>query len=192
MKEIHQFVLTKQSNEPFGFRLIGGKDEGLSLKIEKIVVGSAATDAGLKVRDFLVSVQGQKVLEMTHHQVVQLIRNAGNSLNLDIERGDHIVPNFEEIWPSGKLAKQNQECDPDTGINYVLSAMQEGVPGSRDEMFTTVGKPKIECHQYDNPINCYSEQVIKEMGDKGNWQMAADQEILHENKAHGKLILGAH
>lgn len=55
-------------------------------QIEKIVVGSPAADAGLKVRDFLVSVQGQKVLEMTHHQVVQLIKNAGNTLNLDIER----------------------------------------------------------------------------------------------------------
>ncbi len=29
------------------------------------------------------------------------------------------------------------------GVNYVLSAMNEGLPGNRDSLFTTVGKPKV-------------------------------------------------
>ena len=32
MKEIHNLVLKKTGNEPFGFRIIGGKDAGLSFK----------------------------------------------------------------------------------------------------------------------------------------------------------------
>eukprot|EP00095_Tigriopus_kingsejongensis_P000219 maker-scaffold55_size446313-snap-gene-1.15 protein:Tk00219 transcript:maker-scaffold55_size446313-snap-gene-1.15-mRNA-1 annotation:"pdz and lim domain protein 1" len=184
MKEIHNLVLSRRANEPFGFRIIGGKDEGLSLKIEKIVVGSPAEEAGLKVRDFLVSIQGQGILEMNHQQVVKLVRSAGSSLNMAIERGDHIVPNFEEIWPSGRQSNKKKECDPATGINYVLSAMQEGLPGSRGEVFTTVGKPKIECHQYDNPIECYSTQSIQEMSEKGGWQKAAEGEILAKRSGH--------
>ena len=58
-------------------------------------------------------------------------------------RGDFIVPNFEEIWPSGKNDEKNKICDPAKGINYVQQAMQEGLPGQRNALFTTVGKPKV-------------------------------------------------
>ncbi len=34
VKQIHNLVLTRAStNEAFGFRIIGGKDEGLSFKV---------------------------------------------------------------------------------------------------------------------------------------------------------------
>jgi hypothetical protein len=33
VKQIHNLVLTRNGNEPFGFRIIGGKDEGLSFKV---------------------------------------------------------------------------------------------------------------------------------------------------------------
>ena len=55
-------------------------------QVEKIVVGSPAEAAGLKVRDFLISVNGKDVLECKHAQVVSLIRQAGNTLNISIER----------------------------------------------------------------------------------------------------------
>ncbi len=32
-KTIHNVVLNRQPREPFGFRIIGGKDEGLSFKV---------------------------------------------------------------------------------------------------------------------------------------------------------------
>lgn len=57
-------------------------------------------------------------------------------------RGDHIVPNFEEIWPSGK-GKTATDGDPNKGLNYVKQAMEEGLAGSRNGVFTTVGKPKV-------------------------------------------------
>ncbi len=28
---------------------------------------------------------------------------------------------------------------------------------------------KVETSQYDNPIQCYSEEVLKEMSEKGSW-----------------------
>ena len=33
VKEIHNLVVNRRQNEPFGFRIIGGKDEGLSFKV---------------------------------------------------------------------------------------------------------------------------------------------------------------
>ena len=37
-------------------------------------------------------------------------------------RGDHIVPNFEEIWPSKKGAKER----PKRGLEYYYDAMMNG------------------------------------------------------------------
>jgi len=49
-------------------------------------MGSPAEEAGLKPYDFLVSVNGQEVFDMSHAQVVRMIKEAGNSLNLSVER----------------------------------------------------------------------------------------------------------
>ena len=51
-----------------------------------MVTGSPANDAGLKVGDFLISVQGMDVFECDHAQVVTAVKNAGNCLNLAVER----------------------------------------------------------------------------------------------------------
>lgn len=171
VKQIHNLVLSRKGTEPFGFRIIGGKDEGLSFKVGKVVTGSPASEAGLQVYDFLVSVQGQEVFDCDHATVVKLIRQAGNCLNLSVERGDHIVPNFEEIWPSGKGKSKVDGGLSEKGVNYVKDAMQSGIPGSRDGVFTTVGKPKVEVNQYDNPIQCYSDEVLQEMSEKGTWKL---------------------
>ena len=57
-----------------------------------------------------------------------------------IYRGDHIVPNFEEIWPSGKTKdKPKAKFDMD----YLMDAMNKGIPGERNKDFTTCGKPKV-------------------------------------------------
>jgi len=96
----------------------------------------------MKVHDFLVSVNGQEIFAMNHAQVVNLIKNAGDSISLAVERGDFIVPNFEEIWPSGKN-KNKPSNRPDSGMDYVLEAMKLGIPGERNKDFTTVGKPRV-------------------------------------------------
>ncbi len=58
-------------------------------------------------------------------------------------RGDHIVPNFEEIWPSGRKKKEGARMSDGRGVDHVMQAMKEGLPGSKDQKFTTVGKPKV-------------------------------------------------
>ena len=59
-----------------------------------------------------------------------------------LHRGDHIVPNFEEIWPS-KKNEDKTDGGMTKGMKHVISAMSEGLPGNRDAVFTTVGKPKV-------------------------------------------------
>ena len=60
-----------------------------------------------------------------------------------VSSGDHIVPNFEEIWPSGKRKGNKMRMSDGSGVEHVMQAMEEGLPGCRDKTFTTCGKPKV-------------------------------------------------
>ena len=55
------------------------------------------------------------------------------------------MPNFEEIWPSGKPRRQRRGAPsaPTKGIAYIEHAMATGILGEKDKDFTTVGKPKV-------------------------------------------------
>lgn len=178
-KQIHNLTLNKENTQAWGFRIIGGKDEGQTFKVEKVLTGYPASYGGLKVHDFLISVNGQEVFEMNHGQLVKLIKTSGNTMQLAVERGDWIVPNFEEIWPSGK----NKNTGPQKGnkMDYILEAMQKGIPGARDAQFTTVGKPRVTVNQYDNPIKCYSEDTLEEMTTSSTWMKTDDQVMTIEN-----------
>jgi len=176
-KEQHQLTLNRDNvNQAFGFRVIGGKDEGQTFKVEKVLTGYPASYGGLKVHDFLISVNGQEVFEMNHKQLVSLIKNSGTSMQLSVTRGDWIVPNFEEIWPSGRSKNNKGPKGPESGIDYVLHAMKVGIPGERCQNFTTVGKPRVTTNQYDNPIQCYSDETIEEMtNNTSTWVKTEDQ-----------------
>ncbi|XP_040572401.1 PDZ and LIM domain protein 1 [Lepeophtheirus salmonis] len=185
MKRMITFTIRRSGREPFGFRIVGGKDAERTCRIEKVTLFSPAHEAGLQTHDYLVTVQGQTVFELNHNQVVGLIQGAGQVLEIIVERGDHIVPNFDELW--GKqgqnttnehktVAEQLQE-GPQRGKEYFLHAMSAGLPGKKDTVFTTVGKPRAQVIQYDNPINCYSEDVINEMmEDNVSWKRSLNPE----------------
>ena len=78
-------------------------------------------------------------------------------------RGEWIVPNFEEIWPSGKIRRKDRKPGmPTKGIGYIEHAMQCGIPGERDKDFTTVGKPRVHCKSYlSNNYNTFYKNLIR-------------------------------
>ena len=93
MEQIARLLYRENSSEPWGFRLSGGKDQGQPLQISqvekmekgekwkmknwdcsifhslKVVKDSLTQKAGLLPNDFLISVAGVEVYEMTHDQV---------------------------------------------------------------------------------------------------------------------------
>jgi len=74
------------ADEPWGFRLSGGKDYGQPLTISQVSVDSLAADVGLKPNDFLNSIAGKEVFGMTHDEAEKAIMQAGNRFNMVIER----------------------------------------------------------------------------------------------------------
>jgi len=76
----------ESASEAWGFRLAGGKDYGQPLHISQVSDGSLAAKMGLTASDFLISIAGQEVYEMTHEQAEKTIMNAGNKFSMVIER----------------------------------------------------------------------------------------------------------
>jgi len=164
-KEIVNMVLQRGSTkEPWGFKIIGGKDQSLTVKVGNVKPYSHAEAAGLKGWDYIWQINGKEVFELSHDDCVKEIKSAGTSLTLATERGDHIVPNFEEIWPSKKGGKSGRQL---RGLEYYLDAMENGPQLSGflpiPPNFTTVGKPQITVNQYDSPLDVYSDDTLEEM-----------------------------
>jgi len=121
MKECTDVVLTRnQASKSWGFRLIGGRDEGLVLKVDKILgLDTPASQCGLKAGDVIVQVEGVLVTMMTHPEVVELIRGVrGLQLTVRVQRGDHIVPNLRECFPvkDQEVGGEQEATDYYTGL----------------------------------------------------------------------------
>lgn len=79
-------TVTLTGGAPWGFRLTGGGS--LPLQIAKIRKKSQAHVQGLKEGDAVVSINGLPVHDRSHDEAVDLIDNAGDTLTLQIYRGD--------------------------------------------------------------------------------------------------------
>lgn len=90
MENWHQLPMTEQTHEGveclvtlirhesgFGFRIVGGTEEGSQVAVGHIVPGGAADlDGRINTGDEILSVDGHSVLKASHHQVVQLMQGA--------------------------------------------------------------------------------------------------------------------
>ncbi|CAM1323211.1 Uncharacterised protein g8324 [Pycnogonum litorale] len=75
---VEMLVTLQRQDSGFGFRIIGGIEEGSQVSIGHIVPGGAAdVDGRLESGDEIMYVDGQAVLNTSHHHVVQLMGNAG-------------------------------------------------------------------------------------------------------------------
>eukprot|EP00092_Neocalanus_flemingeri_P017388 GFUD01018808.1.p1 GENE.GFUD01018808.1~~GFUD01018808.1.p1 ORF type:complete len:228 (+),score=56.99 GFUD01018808.1:39-722(+) len=168
-KDILVFDLQRPStNIPWGFVMCGGRDQGLTFKIGNVKRMTPASRAGLCKMDYLISINGRPVFNLNHADCVREIKSAGATLRLECERGDHIVPSFDEMFPG--LRKDDQLDGTSRkkfiGQEYYQDAMQNHGLGHmpQPDNFTTVGNTLgIEITQYNCPIQAYSEGALDEM-----------------------------
>ena len=146
-KEIVEVILSRHAGTlPWGFTLSGGKDQGLTVKVGCVLEESIAERCGLRARDFIWTIAGKEVFEETHAGCVNLIKIAGDMLVLSVERGDHIVPSFEEI-STAKAGTDQDEIKKEgrhlTRKAYFKDALKcHGLPGKIPTSFTTCQQRK--------------------------------------------------
>jgi len=91
--------LKRQNNEPWGFNLSGGKDQGSPITISEIKTGSPAEKQGLKVRDTVVKINQDKAgSALTAADAEEIVKRSEN-LVLLIERMEAVVedPRYEGL-----------------------------------------------------------------------------------------------
>merc|ERR1712183_537942 len=164
-KELVTIELERDSlQQKWGFTVQGGADVSLTAKIASVKRFSPADRAGLEKMDYVWTVNGKEVFNMTQPQITAEIVNSQLKLQLQVERGTFIVPSFDEIWPqAGKSAAEKKRKR--MGMEYILEAMQHHGLGHlpQPDNFTTCGRLGIEVNQYNNPIECYADETIEDM-----------------------------
>merc|ERR1711963_1124922 len=121
--------------------------------------------------DYLISINGHPVFNMTHGEMAREIKNSGATLHLECERGDHIVPSFDELFPGLRgdddPDSTKRKC-PGNMMQYYKDAMEHHGLGHmpQPDNFTTIGNNLgIEINQYNCPIDAYSQDAVAEMRD---------------------------
>jgi len=86
--------------ESWGFRLAGGFDYGQQLSVKKVVPNSPAS-AHLDAGDAILGIGGSNTAQLTHVQATQLIKSAGNFLQLTLLKQAFAEP--ADLRPKGPV-----------------------------------------------------------------------------------------
>uniref|UniRef100_F7D8M1 Membrane-associated guanylate kinase, WW and PDZ domain-containing protein 3 n=1 Tax=Xenopus tropicalis TaxID=8364 RepID=F7D8M1_XENTR len=87
--EAYDVILQRKDNEGFGFVILTSKNKPppgvIPHKIGRVIEGSPADRCRkLKVGDRISAVNGQSIVELSHDNIVQLIKDAGNTVTLTV------------------------------------------------------------------------------------------------------------
>jgi len=165
-KELLTIEMERDSlQQKWGFTVQGGLDLSLTSKIASVKRFSPADRAGLEKMDYVFTVNGKEVFNMTQPQITAEIVQSPLKMVLQVERGTFIVPSFDEIWPQAGKESSKDARRKRMGMDYILEAMQHHGLGHlpQPDNFTTCGRLGIEVNQYNNPIECYADETIDDM-----------------------------
>lgn len=178
-KEIVDVVLERDNTKmKWGISLQGGQDLSLTSKIATVRAFTPASVAGLEKMDYIHKVNDKVVFGMSQPAIAKLIEDSGVKMTMQVERGDHIVPSFDEIWPKERIGKDGKKLGKELkGMDYYLDAMQNHGLGfcKQPDNFTTCGRLNIEVNQYNNPVECYDDGTIEDMRDEKILMECPDQ-----------------
>lgn len=92
--------VTIHRNDPYsswGFRLQGGRDYRQQLQIKKVNPGSPA-HGRINAGDAILAIGGYDASNLTHAQASQMIKSAGTTLELTVQKGQ-----FRSLKPTGPV-----------------------------------------------------------------------------------------
>ncbi|XP_017553318.1 membrane-associated guanylate kinase, WW and PDZ domain-containing protein 3 isoform X1 [Pygocentrus nattereri] len=109
--ESFDITLHRKDNEGFGFVILTSKSKPppgvIPHKIGRIIEGSPTDRCGLlSVGDRISAVNGQSIIELCHNDIVQLIKDAGNTVTLTV------VPEDEYKGPPSGASSAKQSPAP--------------------------------------------------------------------------------
>ncbi|XP_076975930.1 membrane-associated guanylate kinase, WW and PDZ domain-containing protein 3 isoform X2 [Tamandua tetradactyla] len=136
-KEPYDVILQRKENEGFGFVILTSKNKPppgvIPHKIGRVIEGSPADHCGkLKVGDLISAVNGKSIIELSHDNIVQLIKDAGVTVTLTvIAEEEHHGP------PSGTNSARQS---PALQHRPMGQSQTNHIPGDRSVLEGDIGK----------------------------------------------------
>uniref|UniRef100_A0AAR2L8Q7 Membrane-associated guanylate kinase, WW and PDZ domain-containing protein 3 n=1 Tax=Pygocentrus nattereri TaxID=42514 RepID=A0AAR2L8Q7_PYGNA len=148
--EPYDITLQRKDNEGFGFVILTSKNKPppgvIPHKIGRIIEGSPTDRCGkLKVGDRISAVNGQSIVDLSHNDIVQLIKQAGNNVTLTV------LPEEEHSGPPSATSSAKQS----PAAQHKAVGQQAA---SRDDRYNLSPKQCTQSHSMqllpDSPQNC--------------------------------------
>ncbi|KAK6170650.1 hypothetical protein SNE40_018994 [Patella caerulea] len=109
------------SDIPWGFRLQGGREYGTILQVQRVTPGSVAS-SGLKPGDTIMKIGPVNATTLSHNEGQELIRNAGNILQLTIKKLS------ASCQPDGPMSPNRYQYD-----SQVSAQLLQGSPRAQQQ-----------------------------------------------------------
>ncbi|CAI5676256.1 unnamed protein product [Oreochromis niloticus] len=181
-------LLQKKDSEGFGFVLRGAKAQTPIEEftptpafpalqyLESVDEGGVAWRAGLRMGDFLIEVNGQNVVKVGHRQVVNMIRQGGNSLMVKVVMVTR-NPDMEE-GSRKKIPQQSKRLS-----TPAIALRSKSMTSELEEMAATPWKKKSE---FESSQVTEKKRTVYQMAlNKLDEILAAAQQTISTNEAPG-------
>ncbi|KAG3265784.1 PDZ and LIM domain protein 7 isoform X12 [Ictidomys tridecemlineatus] len=96
------FKVVLEGPAPWGFRLQGGKDFNVPLSISRLTPGGKASQAGVAVGDWVLSIDGENTGSLTHIEAQNKIRACGERLSLGLSRAQPVQSKPQKVQTPDK------------------------------------------------------------------------------------------
>ncbi|XP_030050111.1 PDZ domain-containing protein MAGIX isoform X2 [Microcaecilia unicolor] len=129
----------------FGFSLRGGSEYKMKIYILELMEGGPAERSRkMQVSDQLLEINGRNTRGMTHSDAVERIRRSGNTVHLQLNRGNGIVPDYDgEYSHSSSIEVLQEGCkqEPDSMVDLSNRAegWETGSPEKEGQLPPSVG-----------------------------------------------------
>uniref|UniRef100_A0A8C7YS30 Membrane-associated guanylate kinase, WW and PDZ domain-containing protein 3 n=1 Tax=Oryzias sinensis TaxID=183150 RepID=A0A8C7YS30_9TELE len=137
--ESFDVTLHRRDNEGFGFVILTSKNKPppgvIPHKIGRIIEGSPTDRLGqMKVGDRISAVNGLSIMELSHNDIVQLIKDAGNTVTLTV------VPEDDNAPPSGANSAKHSPSAHHRAVGQQ--------PANHQDRYTSTHQPMQEETQW--------------------------------------------
>ncbi|CAH2220786.1 membrane-associated guanylate kinase, WW and PDZ domain-containing 3 isoform X1 [Pelobates cultripes] len=175
--EAYDVILQRKENEGFGFVILTSKNKPppgvIPHKIGRVIESSPADRCRkLKVGDRISAVNGQSIVELSHDNIVQLIKDAGNTVTLTViaeeeHKGPPSGPNSARQSPAPQHRAMGQ-AQPNYGTLERNSLDAEGNKGDISATYRFLWpdhKSDTAVNRPSQPVGCYPVEL--ERGPRG-------------------------
>ncbi|XP_063282886.1 membrane-associated guanylate kinase, WW and PDZ domain-containing protein 1 isoform X4 [Pelobates fuscus] len=93
----------------FGFSLRGGREYNMNLYVLRLAEEGPAERCGkMRVGDEILEINGETTKNMKHARAIELIKNGGRRVRLNLKRGDGSVPEYDPSSDRSSLSTSSQ------------------------------------------------------------------------------------